>query len=383
MATKKMDWAEEFECGMAMFDDQHRLLMDLVNELSANLDAEESEAIENFQTVITRTFDAAAKHFADEERVMREGGVDMRHVGQHCTDHQRFIDQINNIWDARHTIVSPASVLLEFLAAWIRFHVVDQDQALVRQIKRIQAGESACAAYEAEEASIDRTTSIRSAARRLHQVTAEQLEFLVKSNQLLEARVMERTRELEGVNKRLEMLSRMDGLLGISNRTYFDERIKTEWRLARHHKQPISLVMIDVDFLRKYNETYGHLEGDNCLRRVARAAREGLFRPTDILARYGGEEIIALLPNTTIDGARLVAERITGIVDSYAIPHAASEVSSRVTISIGVSTVEPDKGGEPLTLLLQAEDAMMQAKKRGRAQIQAYREASALFLAIG
>lgn len=97
MATKKMDWAEEFECGMAMFDDQHRLLMDLVNELSANLDAEESEAIENFQTVITRTFDAAAKHFADEERVMREGGVDMRHVGQHCTDHQRFIDQINNI----------------------------------------------------------------------------------------------------------------------------------------------------------------------------------------------------------------------------------------------------------------------------------------------
>ena len=379
----KMVWTEEFECGMAPFDDQHRLLLDLVNELSANLDAEESEAIENFQTVITRTFDAAAKHFADEERVMREGGVDMRHVGQHCTDHQRFIDQINNIWDARHTIVSPASVLLEFLAAWIRFHVLDEDQVLVRQIKRIQAGESAGAAYEAEEASIDRTNSIRAAARRLHQLTAEQLEFLVKSNQLLEARVMERTRELEAVNKRLEMLSRMDGLLGISNRTYFDERIKPEWRLARRHKQPISLVMIDVDFLRKYNETYGHLEGDNCLRSVARAAREGLFRPTDILARFGGEEIVALLPNTTIDGARLVAERIKGIVDSYAIPHAASEASSRVSISIGVATVDPDKGGEALTLLLQAEDALMQAKRRGRNQIQVYRETSALFLAKG
>lgn len=381
MRAMKLAWAEDFESGLDVFDDQHRLLVDLINELSSNLDAEGTEAAEHFHTVVTRTFEFASNHFADEEKMMREIGVDTRHFGQHFTDHQRFIEQLNNIWDARHTITSPASVLLEFLVAWIRFHILDEDQSLVRQIKRIQAGESPSEAYEAVEASIDRTNSIRAAGRHLHQVMAEQIEYLVKSNQLLEARVMERTRELETCNQRLEMLSRMDGVLSISNRAYFDERVKTEWRLARRNKQPISLLMVDVDFLRQYNEAYGHLEGDNCLRSVARAMREGLFRPTDIVARFGGEELVALLPNTTLDGARLVAERIKTTVDSYAIPHAASSISTRVTVSIGLATMEPDKGGEGWSLLIQVEDALLQAKKRGRNQIQAYRDGSPLKLA--
>ena len=381
MRAMKLAWAEDFESGLDVFDDQHRLLVDLINELSSNLDAEGTEAAEHFHTVVTRTFEFASNHFADEEKMMREIGVDTRHFGQHFTDHQRFIEQLNNIWDARHTITSPASVLLEFLVAWIRFHILDEDQSLVRQIKRIQAGESPSEAYEAVEASIDRTNSIRAAGRHLHQVMAEQIEYLVKSNQLLEARVMERTHELETCNQRLEMLSRMDGVLGISNRAYFDERVKTEWRLARRNKQPISLLMVDVDFLRQYNEAYGHLEGDNCLRSVARAMREGLFRPTDIVARFGGEELVALLPNTTLDGARLVAERIKATVDSYAIPHAASSISTRVTVSIGLATMEPDKGGEGWSLLIQVEDALLQAKKRGRNQIQAYRDGSPLKLA--
>lgn len=381
MRAMKLAWAEDFESGLDVFDDQHRLLVDLINELSSNLDAEGTEAAEHFHTVVTRTFEFASNHFADEEKMMREIGVDSRHFGQHFTDHQRFIEQLNNIWDARHTITSPASVLLEFLVAWIRFHILDEDQSLVRQIKRIQAGESPSEAYEAVEASIDRTNSIRAAGRHLHQVMAEQIEYLVKSNQLLEARVMERTRELETCNQRLEMLSRMDGVLGISNRAYFDERIKTEWRLARRNKQPISLLMVDVDFLRQYNEAYGHLEGDNCLRSVARAMREGLFRPTDTVARFGGEELVALLPNTSLDGARLVAERIKTTVDSYAIPHAASSISTRVTVSIGLATMEPDKGGEGWSLLIQVEDALLQAKKRGRNQIQAYRDGSPLKLA--
>ncbi len=381
MRAMKLAWAEDFESGLDVLDDQYRLLVDLINELSSNLDAEGTEAAEHFHTVVTRTFEFASNHFADEEKMMREIGVDTRHFGQHFTDHQRFIEQLNNIWDARHTITSPASVLLEFLVAWIRFHILDEDQSLVRQIKRIQAGESPSEAYEAVEASIDRTNSIRAAGRHLHQVMAEQIEYLVKSNQLLEARVMERTRELETCNQRLEMLSRMDGVLGISNRAYFDERIKTEWRLARRNKQPISLLMVDVDFLRQYNEAYGHLEGDNCLRSVARAMREGLFRPTDTVARFGGEELVALLPNTSLDGARLVAERIKTTVDSYAIPHAASSISTRVTVSIGLATMEPDKGGEGWSLLIQVEDALLQAKKRGRNQIQAYRDGSPLKLA--
>ncbi len=383
MKSVNLDWAVEFESGLGVFDDQHRQLVEMINELSASLDAEEVEAADHFHTVVNRTFDSASKHFADEEKMMRDIGVDPRHVGQHFTDHQRFIEQLNNIWDARHTIVSPASVLLEFLVAWLRFHILDEDQTLVRQIQLIQSGQSPSDAYVAVEGAIDRTNTIRVAGRQLHQVMADQIDYLVKSNQLLEARVMERTRELEIVNQRLEMLSRMDGVLGISNRAYFDDRIKTEWRLARRNKQPISLLMIDVDYLKLYNDTYGHLEGDNCLRSVARAAREGLFRPTDLVARFGGEELVVLLPNTTLDGARLVAERIKSQVDGYAIPHAASSVSKKVSVSIGLATLEPVQGGDALALLLQAENALCQAKKRGRNLIQAYRDVATLTLAKG
>lgn len=383
MGAMMLEWVKDFESGLDVFDDQHRLLVDLINELSANLAADGDDSVEHFHTVANKIFEFASKHFADEEKLMREVGVDTRHIGQHFTDHQRFIEQLNNIWDARHTIASPANVLLEFLVAWLRFHILDEDQLLVRQIKRIQSGEMPNDAFEAVECSSDRTNSIRLAGRQLHQVMAEQIEHLVKSNQLLEARVMERTRELETVNQRLEMLSRMDGVLGVSNRAYFDERIKTEWRLARRHKQPISLLMIDVDFLRQFNETYGHLEGDNCLRSIARATREGLFRPSDIVARYGGEELVALLPNTSHEGALLVADRIRSQVDSYAIPHAASSVASRVTVSIGVATLEPEKGGEALSLLLQAENALFQAKKRGRNQIIMFRDITPLKLAKG
>ena len=383
MKSVNLDWAVEFESGLGVFDDQHRQIVEMINELSASLDAEEVEAADHFHTVVNRTFDSASKHFADEEKMMRDIGVDPRHVGQHFTDHQRFIEQLNNIWDARHTIVSPASVLLEFLVAWLRFHILDEDQTLVRQIQLIQSGQSPSEAYVAVEGAIDRTNTIRVAGRQLHQVMADQIDYLVKSNQLLEARVMERTRELEIVNQRLEMLSRMDGVLGISNRAYFDDRIKTEWRLARRNKQPISLLMIDVDYLKLYNDTYGHLEGDNCLRSVARAAREGLFRPTDLVARFGGEELVVLLPNTTLDGARLVAERIKSQVDGYAIPHAASSVSKKVSVSIGLATLEPVQGGDALALLLQAENALCQAKKRGRNLIQAYRDVATLTLAKG
>lgn len=108
-----------------------------------------------------------------------------------------------------------------------------------------------------------------------------------------------------------------------------------------------------------------------------------LFRPTDLVARFGGEELVVLLPNTTLDGARLVAERIKSQVDGYAIPHAASSVSKKVSVSIGLATLEPVQGGDALALLLQAENALCQAKKRGRNLIQAYRDVATLTLAKG
>ena len=127
--------------------------------------------------------------------------------------------------------------------------------------------------------------------------------------------------------------------------------------------------LMDIDFFKAFNDVYGYIEGDACLRGVSKAAAEGLYRPTDLLARYGGEEFVALLPNTTVEGARLVAERIQLRLKDRAIPHADSAISDRVTISIGVAYMLPSAGGSVDDLVLGADVALYQAKRRGRNQV--------------
>lgn len=370
MTVETFVWDELFATGIDSVDEQHHRLIDLVNELSDSLIDGGSQGTAPIQAVIEKLSDYAAHHFADEERLMEESCIDERHVRHHVAIHRKFVDQVAAMWNSRHSMATPANVLLEFLIAWLSFHILGEDQSLARQIRRIRAGETPAQAFAAEEAPHDRTTTaLLGALRNLYHVLSEQNEDLANANKLLEARVAERTRELEAANRRLEAISRTDGLLGIANRMYFDERLRAEWKLAKRQAQPVALLMMDVDFFKRYNDAYGHLEGDACLRGVARAAAEGLYRPTDVLARYGGEEIVALLPNTDLEGARLVAERIQARLAVRAMPHAASDVADRVTLSIGAASLCPADGGEADDLIQAADMALYRAKRQGRNQI--------------
>jgi len=177
--------------------------------------------------------------------------------------------------------------------------------------------------------------------------------------------------ELKLKSAMLEKLSLQDGLTGIPNRRHFDGRAELEWKRAVRTGLPLSLVMMDIDHFKHYNDHYGHGAGDDCLRQVAQALMESCARPLDLVARYGGEEFVTLLPETDIEGASHIAEQMRSAVAALAIPHGFSSAAAVVTISVGVCTHGSKSTKTDLRGLQQcADDALYRAKEQGRNQVQ-------------
>ncbi len=181
--------------------------------------------------------------------------------------------------------------------------------------------------------------------------------------------VEQRTQELEEANRRLEKLSMLDGLTGVANRRRFDEALDVEWRRACRSGLPLSLMLVDVDSFKLFNDTHGHLEGDACLRRVAETLSASLSRAADLAARFGGEEFVSLLPHTSTEEAAGLAERLRARVEALAIPHPSSPVTPVVTVSIGCATAAPSEDGDPAALLAAADAALYAAKRAGRNRV--------------
>ncbi|MDQ0395733.1 response regulator [Labrys monachus] len=175
----------------------------------------------------------------------------------------------------------------------------------------------------------------------------------------------ESQRQLIKANLELERLTRIDGLTSLGNRRYFDEYLSLEWQRSLRKQIPIAILMIDVDNFKKYNDTYGHLAGDEALKRIAQVIQNSLGRRTDLAARFGGEEFVAVLLNVSDPGASHVAERMVAGVRDLNIPHG----SGRVTISIGIASTLPAVGYTPGELLHIADQALFRAKMAGRDRI--------------
>jgi diguanylate cyclase (GGDEF)-like protein/PAS domain S-box-containing protein len=175
--------------------------------------------------------------------------------------------------------------------------------------------------------------------------------------------------ELRQNQKVLEQLSMTDGLTGISNRYRFDADLEREWRRAMRSHSPLSFILMDIDFFKAFNDNYGHLAGDDCLRRVAQSLSQAARRISDLVARYGGEEFAYLLPDTDAAGAVAVAQQIRKNMDDLNIPHPHSTVADRVTLSMGLATVIPAKGEASSDLIKLADDLLYKAKSNGRNQV--------------
>jgi len=191
------------------------------------------------------------------------------------------------------------------------------------------------------------------------------LTSLSERNSELEALVQERTRALEEANAKLKYLSNTDGLTGIANRRSFDHALAVEWSRAQRTGLPLSLILLDVDHFKHYNDQYGHLAGDDCLCAIASALSLGGQRASDVTGRFGGEEFVVLLPNTSQDGALEIARRIRQEVMDLGLPHADTDAGV-VTVSLGVGCLAPAQQHSPETLLREADAALYRAKQSGR-----------------
>lgn len=178
----------------------------------------------------------------------------------------------------------------------------------------------------------------------------------------------EMKKQLEASNRKLQKLSMLDGLTGISNRRHFDTTLDESLSSAAAKESPLSLILIDIDYFKRFNDSYGHQGGDDCLIRVAKALSSECKNAEDLAARYGGEEFVILLPDTNEAQAHTVAERIRKAVQDMGIEHKASDVAKCVTLSLGVSTSLPNKKLTAEQLIERADKALYKAKETGRNQ---------------
>lgn len=176
-------------------------------------------------------------------------------------------------------------------------------------------------------------------------------------------------RELEQANRKLQQLSMSDGLTGIANRRCFDERLADEWQQHARDGQSLALLLVDVDCFKPLNDARGHLYGDECLRELARVCSEATRSADELVARYGGEELALLLPNSNMRDARRIAERLRRRIEALAIAHPTSPVGPHVTVSIGVSAVRPQASQAPDALIETSDRALYAAKARGRNRV--------------
>ncbi|MDX1754575.1 MAG: diguanylate cyclase [Marinobacter sp.] len=203
--------------------------------------------------------------------------------------------------------------------------------------------------------------------RKARRAQEKSLRIQREANSLLEDRVQERTRDLEKLNARLMEMSATDSLTGLKNRAFFDRAFQSACVRAYRFDQPLSLLVIDIDHFKRFNDTYGHLVGDDCLQMVAKKIRDHVTRPQDLAARYGGEEFVVLLPETPEEGAERVAERIREDIERVAFR--VSEASIQLTVSVGVSTLTPRQPDQTKALFESADSALYQAKEQGRNRV--------------
>ncbi|MDH5766213.1 MAG: diguanylate cyclase [Gammaproteobacteria bacterium] len=200
-----------------------------------------------------------------------------------------------------------------------------------------------------------------------HRVLAAKMKAMQRIAEMRH-KLIDATSELQSVNKELKELVNLDGLTRLANRRYLDEFLKKEISRAIRHKLPITVILADVDHFKTYNDNYGHLAGDDCLKAIAHALKQVCRRPTDLVARYGGEEFAIILPDTQVENSMFMAEKLRSVIEALGVTHDYSTTSNVVTMSLGVCSLVPEINSSTEELLKKADDALYSAKKAGRNQ---------------
>ena len=198
----------------------------------------------------------------------------------------------------------------------------------------------------------------------------QRLQDEIEARHAKEAELLTVQQALGQAQRRLEQQVRTDALTGLANRRHFDETLGNEWRRHAREQSPMTIVLMDIDYFKKYNDALGHPAGDDCLRRVAGLLTEAFGRSADLAARYGGEEFVVLLANTASEEAAEQVERLQGFIANASVMHPASDISPQVTLSMGIASCIPIRDEDPWNLVEEADQGLYEAKKLGRNRYQ-------------
>ena len=205
--------------------------------------------------------------------------------------------------------------------------------------------------------------------RRMDKNLTHSMTLQYENSQMVDT-LSESNQKLQNANEKLETLTLEDALTGLHNRRYFEMQLEAEWKRELREQKVLTLMVIDIDYFKLYNDTYGHAEGDVCLQQVAQILSSCLQRPADVIARIGGEEFVVLLPDAPEGGALELAEQMLQRMSDVKIRHATSPLADYVTVSIGMASVVPGGEATALGLFKAADKALYKAKSKGRNQIQ-------------
>lgn len=193
----------------------------------------------------------------------------------------------------------------------------------------------------------------------------KQKKLLEEQTKLLELKIQELT-ELQEANFKLENLTVTDGLTGITNRRGFNQYLEMSWKNSIRSGNPLSLIMADIDYFKAYNDNYGHVQGDECLKKIARTMSYSINRAMDLVGRYGGEEFAVVLPDTDANGAKAVAEKLRKDIEALALLHEHSLAAPYITLSLGIATIIPNQDISIKKFVDDADKALYRAKTSGR-----------------
>ncbi|MDM8567238.1 GGDEF domain-containing protein [Candidatus Halobeggiatoa sp. HSG11] len=358
-------WNENFETGNLKIDEQHKVLVGLLNKLSCTLvnqtDLELNDALNELANY-------AKMHFADEQIIWEESFCDDPWLFEHIKAHESFLPAVMKIKEqaADNSLPDIIGKMVHFLVQWLMSHIIHSDKRMVLAISILESSLSIEEAKHLanEKMSGSEKTLIDAILNMYGGMSSRTIALMREVSARKEAE-----RKLSEANKKLEEMSIIDPLTGVFNRRHMNTIFAEKLGKAVRDKTPLNLFLIDIDFFKKINDYYGHLEGDKALKKVSSCLQKHCRRPDDIVFRIGGEEFVILTTNETEKDAYQFAESLRMAVEELQIPNHQSEAGEYMTISIGVNHKIPDteNGQDEFTRI--ADKRLYQAKKLGRNQV--------------